>query len=236
MNLRNNSQSFKQMILTALLVSLFSQVCWAQKESSGSKKLFGEAAIVNNYVDKGLTLSDKTWALQAGFGYQMGSQARIGLWGSSIKLPSNSENLNLRLYFDVKMDFTTNTALVLKYDFNRYFQSDVHNGNILTANFQTFGYNVLIEQDSNWEGTSNPSTWFGFSKEYNIPYGMILTPQLGYSQLTASGYSNYFDSRLSVGYKFADVLYSATFTYNSAASQFAGRGDMAFLFGLNAKF
>lgn len=236
MNLRNIIQSFKH-ILPTLAIIIWTPSTWAQsKEASSSKKLYGEATIVNNYVDKGLTQSDKTWALQAGFGYQMGSQARIGLWGSSVKLPSNSENLNLRLYFDVKMDFTSNTALTIRYDFNRYFQSDVHNGNLLGLDFLAFGYHIYMQQDSNWEGTSSAATWYGFAKEYSLPYSLIFTPKVGYNQLTSTDYSNYFDGRLTLGYKFADVLYSATVTYNSGASQFSGRGDMAFLFGLDVKF
>jgi hypothetical protein len=41
---------------------------------------------------------------------------------------------------------------------------------------------------------------------------------------------------MSLGYKFADVTYELVNTYNSSSSQFSGRGDMTFLFGLNVKF
>jgi uncharacterized protein (TIGR02001 family) len=239
MNLRNYLESIKQIVRYCPLIVLIALTANAQKRDDaggGSRKIYGEATIFNNYVDKGVTQSDKNWALQSGFGYQMGSQARIGLWGSSIKLPTNSENLNLRFYFDVKMDFTTNSSLTIRYDFDRYFQSDIHNGTILGMDFSTFGYHVMVEQTSNWEATGSPTTWYGFSKDYNIPWSMILSPKLGYSQISASGYNNYFDGRLTLGYKFADVLYQMAMTYNSEASQFAGRGDMAFIFGLTAKF
>jgi uncharacterized protein (TIGR02001 family) len=236
MNRSIKHQSIK--IFVSILIVLFCRPSLGQKkdDTSSAKKIYGVAAVLTNYVDKGLTQSDKSWALQAGFGYQMGPQARLGLWGSSVKLPSNTENMNLRLYFDVKIDFTPNTGVILKYDFNRYFQSESHNGNILTADFLAFGYHITLEQNSNWEGTSNASTWFGFSKAYNLPASFIFTPQLGYSQLSTTGYNNYFDARAEVGYKFAEVMYAIAATYTSAPSQFNGQGDMAILFSLNAKF
>jgi uncharacterized protein (TIGR02001 family) len=201
-----------------------------------SNKLYGEAAIVSNYVDKGITQSDKGPALQAGFGYRMGPQARLGIWGSSVKFPDGDENLNLRLYFDVKVDFTTNTNLVLRYDFNRYFQGDTHNGNLLTLDLDTFTYHVMAEMNSNWEATQTSATWFGFRKEYSLSRGFVLNPGLGYTQLSATGYTNYFDARLGVGYKLADILYELAMTYNSNSSQFSGRGNMFFLLAINAKF
>lgn len=211
-----------------------------QRSDSGSAKstkLYGEASIVTNYMDKGVSQSDKSPALQAGFGYQMGPQARLGLWGSSVKYPSAGENLNLRLYFDVKMDFTSNTNLVLRYDFNRFFQSDQHNGSILGLDFSSFGYHVLFQMDDNFEGLkSGGANWFAFKKEFQLPAGFLFTPQLGYTQTSVSGYSSYFDTRVSLGYKFADVLYELVNTYNSSSSQFSGRGEMTFLFALNVRF
>ncbi len=209
----------------------------SDSKSDKSNKLYGEASIVTNYVDKGVTQSDKAPALQADLGYQMGPQARLGLWGSSVKFPSATENLNLRIYFDVKVDFTSNTNLVLRYDLNRYFQSDQHNGSILGLDFSSFNYHVLFQMDDNFEGLkSGSANWFAFKKEFQWARGFIFTPQLGYTQTAVSGYSSYFDTRVSIGYKFADVLYELVNTYNSSSSQFSGRGDLTFLFGLNARF
>jgi uncharacterized protein (TIGR02001 family) len=208
----------------------------SESKSSKSNKLYGEAAVVSNYVEKGVTQTDKGPALQAGFGYQMGTQARLGLWGSNVKFPSGGENLNLRFYFDVKMDFTANTNAVFRYDLNRYFQSDQHNGSIVGLDFAAFGYHAIFEMNDNWEGLrSGGSTWFGFKKEY-LWSTLVFTPQLGYTQTAVSGYTSYFDTRIGVGYRFADVTYELAHTYNSSSSQFAGRGDMAFLLAMNARF
>jgi uncharacterized protein (TIGR02001 family) len=209
----------------------------SEAKSDKSNKLYGEAAVVSNYVDKGVTQSDKGPALQAGFGYQMGTQARLGLWGSNVKYPSGGENLNLRFYFDVKMDFTSNTNAVFRYDLNRYFQADQHNGAIVGLDFAAFGYHAIFEMNDNWEGLrAGGSTWFGFKKEYLWTRGLVFTPQLGYTQTSVTGYTSYFDTRLGVGYRFADVTYELVHTYNSSSSQFAGRGDMAFLLAVNARF
>ena len=228
-------------ILVLAALTLHVSTAWSQQKSDSrsdkGNKLYGEASIVSNYVDKGVTQSDKAPALQAGFGYQMGPQARLGLWGSSVKFPSGGENLNLRFYADVKMDFTSNTNLILKYTFNRFFQADQHNGTILGLDFASFGYHVLFEMDDNFEGQkSGGATWYAFKKDFQLPASFILTPQLGYTQTTVSGYNSYFDTRVSLGYKFADVFYELVNTYNSNSSQFSGRGEMAFLFALTVRF
>ena len=225
-------------IFLAVLFGLGSGGAFAQTKSGSdtARKIYGEALITNNYVDKGITQSDKSWALQSGFGYRMGPQARLGLWGSSIKLPTNDESVNLRLYFDVRMDFTTYTNLVLRYDFNRYFASDFHNGSIFTLDFQSMGYHILAEMNDNWEGTHTSATWFGFKKEFQIPWSLIFTPTLGYSQLSADGYKNYFDIRAMVGVRAAEVLYELGITTTSESSQFQGRGATFAIFSVNAVF
>lgn len=231
-------QNYFRLIPLALSFAFISSTSWAQQKPApeNNRKLYGEALITNNYVDKGITQSDKSWALQAGFGYRMGPQARLGLWGSSVKLPTNDESVNLRLYFDVKMEFTTNTDLILRYDFNRYFQSDVHNGSIFSLDFQSVGYHVLVEMNDNWEGTHTSTTWFGFRKEYSIPWNLVFTPTVGYSQVSAEGYKNYFDIRAPIGYRFAEVLYELGVTTTSESSQFAGRGATSAIFSIHAVF
>lgn len=198
-------------------------------------KPYGEAAIVTNYVEHGVTQSEKNFALQAGFGYQMGPQARLGVWGSNVKFPTDSANLNLRPYADVKIDFTSNTSMVLGYQVNRFFPSDAYNGTIVSIDFAPFSYHVLIEVNSNWEGSGTSATWFAFRKEYLWTRGFVFTPTLGYTQASGT-YAPFFNTRLAVGYKLADVLYEFVHSYNSSSSQFSGRGDMAFLFTVNARF
>jgi uncharacterized protein (TIGR02001 family) len=236
------NSSIKSFIIIApvfLCLFLNASLSFAQKKedaAAGANKLYGNATILTNYIDKGLTQSDKTYSLQAGFGYKMGPQAHIGIWGSSVKLPSNTENLNLRAYFDVKIDFSQNSNMVLRYDFNQYFRSETHNGNILSADFSTFGYHVIFEQNSNWEGSTNASTWYGLSRDFNLPYSLLFTPQVGYNQLATTGYTNYFDARVGLGYKFADVIYQLAATYATESYQFNGQGDPAIFLVIKANF
>jgi uncharacterized protein (TIGR02001 family) len=221
--------------LCLILLSIAGQAQQRTDPKNTSNKLFGEAGIESNYVEHGVTQSDKGPALQLGLGYQMGPQARLGFWGSSVKYSDDSANINLRPYVDVKMDFTSNTNLVLGYEFNRYFSSDTRNGTLLRLDLASFNYHGLVQINSNWEGTASSATWFGFRKEFMLPKSFILTPTLGFTQLSATGYSSYFDTRVSIGYKFADILYELVNTWNSNSSQFNGRGDMAFLFSMNAR-
>jgi hypothetical protein len=151
----------------------------------------------------------------------------MGIWGSSVKLPSNTEHINLRPYIKVRIDMTQNVGLDLRYDMSKYFQSGDYDTGIITADLGIMGYHVILEQVTNWEATQAAATWFGFEKQYNIPWGFIFTPRLGYSQIAADGATNYFDGKAGVGYKFADVFYELAATMTSSPSQFNGRGAMA---------
>lgn len=208
----------------------------AKDSKDSGKKLYGEASLTSNHVENGVTQSDKTWAIQSGFGVKLGQVVRVGVWGSSVKFPSNQETVNLRPYIDVKMDFTANAFATAKYHLNRYFASSDRDGTIIAVDINMFGYQVLYANNDNWEGTRASSTWYGFRKEFGLPQGLILTPTIGYSQLAANGATNYFDTRVTLGYKLSDALFELTHTYTSASAQFQGRADMALFLALSVKF
>jgi uncharacterized protein (TIGR02001 family) len=222
-----------------IVTTLVTATVFAQQKSnvkSDGKKIYGEANVVSNYVENGVSQSNKSWAIQSGFGYKMGTQARVGLWGSSVNYPGGSESVNLRPYFDVIIEFTPNSSAILKYELNRYFSSSNRDGAIFSLDLNIFNYHVLAHTNDNWEGTGNSSSRFGFQKEFPLAWSLILSAAAGYNQISAEGYNNYFDTRLGLGYKMGDGIFELVNTYNSSASQFNGRGDLAFFILLGVRF
>lgn len=197
-------------------------------------KLYGEAGLTTNWLEHGVSQSDKGYALQAGLGYRW-SQFKLGMWGSGVKLPYSDDNLNLRIYMTYKFYFTKNADMLIRYDFNRYFGAGKANGTITSLDLNIFQYHILYEKNSNWEADDN-LTRYGFMKDWGLPYNLTLTVNAGYNSISSDNYSSYFDIKTLVNYKYADILYSLGNSFNSNSGQFNGRGDLAFFLQLMALF
>ncbi|MBX2994459.1 MAG: TorF family putative porin [Bdellovibrionaceae bacterium] len=197
-------------------------------------KIFGEAGLTTNWVERGVTQTDKGYALQAGVGYRW-TQFKMGLWGSNVKLPGTDDNLNLRLYLAYKFVLTTNADLTARYTFNRYYQGGSNNGALTGIDLRIYEYHFLYEVNSNWEGL-DPSTRVALTRDWQIPYNLTLSVDGGYNMVKADGFSNYFDVKTLVNYEWAGVTYAVGNTFNSNSGQFDGRGGLYFFLQATAKF
>lgn len=224
-------------LIFAFFLSSQQALAQAKGETRNTRsKMFAEINLNTNYVEKGITQTDKNPSLQADVGYQY-SSGRIGVWSSNVKYANSSdEYLNMRPYLSFRIDTSATTDISLRYDFNRYFKSSTRDGSIIGIDLNLYGYHVIYEQQEKWEGTSSNRTWYGFSKTWNAPSALTYDTTFGYSMVGADGFSNYFDTRLGANYRSGDFIYSLIHTYNSGASQFNGAGDMAFIFMIAVKF
>lgn len=241
--------SLRQAIFLAPIALIFSlsSPLWAQTQNNtqvgsgnnnnqkSTAKLFGEMALLTNYVSYGITETMRDPAVQASFGY-MSPQWKLGVWGSNVAYEENSENLNLRLLGNYKIEFSQSISLLGQYSFNRFYKSSNRNGTLLNFDLALYGYHVLIERNDNWEGTKTISQHFGFSMNWNLPWTLTGTLYAGYNMLAADGFSNYFDLRPSVSTKVWDVMCELAMTYNSQASQYNGNADIFWIFGITAHF
>lgn len=231
-----------------ILIFLFSMIsvlsvhpenAWAQSSSTGkgdAPQLFGEVTLTTNYVDKGITQTEKDPAIQTGLGYGFGKTAKLGFWASNVRYPDESAHLNLKFFGAYKFIFNSNWDLSFRYDLSKYYKSASRNGSIVSLDFNIYTYHVMVEKNDNWEGTLSESTWYGLGKDFNISGNWVLETKLGNSMVTASGYSSYFDVRTGIDYKLSDFVAAVVATYASNSSQFNGRADFFYFFEIKAKF
>ena len=222
--------------LLFILLSLMSAHAIAQAtgDSLQPGKLFGEATLTTNWVERGITQTDKGYAMQAGLGYRW-TYFKTGLWGSNIKLPDTSDSLNLRLYLSYKFVFTNSADLTFRYDLNRYYQGGSRNGSIIGFDLNLFQYHILYERNDSWEGLG-AATRVGFWKEWQVPYNLFVNLNTGYNMIADGSRANYFDAKTLLSYKYADIVYSLGHSYNSQGSQYDGRGNMFIFLQLAAQF
>lgn len=216
---------------------------YAQEESRGeipSFKMTGDVALLSNYVEHGLTQTNKDPSLQAAFGFNFGPQFKMGLWGSNVNYAS-SEHFLLKLNAELKVQLTTNTDFKLGYFNNRFFKSDLRNGSTAYLVVTSFGYRIRFESQSNWEGTSSGATYYSFGKTFDINTNWKWDNEVGYTMISdVPSMSNYFDLKTSALYRSSpssSVVYNITATATSAPSQFAnGQGDIFILAGASTSF
>ena len=164
-------------------------------------KMSGDVALLSHYVEYGLSQSDKTPALQGSFWFNLGSQFRLGLWGSNTNYEHSDDHFNLRFSGDIRVDFTQNNNMVIAYSRSQYYNGGDRNGDLIGVRFNFTDYRVTYDYMSNWEGTKKSSNRFGFGKLTKVFTTWEWDNEAGYNAPGASGINPYFDLRTALGTK-----------------------------------
>lgn len=238
----NNKFTYHLIIKIALLFSgtFFCLSSFAQEDSKSdvpSFKMNGEVALLTNYVEHGLTQTDKDPSLQAAFGFNFGPQFKLGVWGSNVNFDS-TEHFLLKINAELKVQISTKTDFKLGYYKNQYFKTDTRNGNTTYLVITSHGYRIRYESNSNWEGSDAGSTYYSFGTAFDLSQNWKWDNEVGYTMIQdVPNMENYFDLRTSFQYKgSSNILYQITATGTSTAAQFNGQGDVFVLLGASTSF
>lgn len=196
----------------------------------------GLATLMTNYVDYGLTHSDKDPALQGQFWFNWGPQFRLGLWGTSVAYKHSDTHFLLKINADLKIVFSPNADMTLKYSDAHYYKPETRDGNILGLHLNLFGYGVRYEMHSNFFGTEDAATSFAFTRTWDVFGSWKWENLLGYMMINGDALTNYFWYETYLGIKPGNIYYQIGGSYNSGASQFNGAGDLALLLKASVSF
>lgn len=228
--------NFKKIISNPWLAIFLISTLGISKNVMAQARVYGNMMLETDYVEKGLTQSDHKPAFEAAVGYLFSSQGKVGFQAASVNFAGESVNLEMRLLGEYKFIFNSSFDLKVREDVYNYSPSSQRNNMVMTLDFGSYGYHTLVASENNFEGTKTQRTWIGFHKDWFMAGG-IVGGTVGYSSLnSSSGYSSYFDTRASYTYNFTNAALSLYNTYNSKASQFDGKGDLAFFAAFEIKF
>ncbi|MBS1970078.1 MAG: hypothetical protein JSU04_07205 [Bdellovibrionales bacterium] len=238
-----NIKYYRHLIIkTALLFSstFFCLTSFAQEDSKGNIpdfKMNGEVSLLSNYVEHGLTQTDKDPSLQAAFGFNFGPQFKMGIWGSNVNFDS-TEHFLLKINAELKVQVSTTTDFKLGYFSNQYFKTDTRNGNTTYLVITSHGYRIRYERNSNWEGTDESSTYYSFGKTFDLNQSWKWDNEVGYTMISdVPNIENFFDLRTSFLYKGgSNIIYQISGTATSSPSQFHGQGDVFGYVGASTSF
>lgn len=209
-----------------------SSLAYAQS-NSGASELVGSIKIMSNYVDHGITQSNKGPSLLLQTGYEIGA-GRIGVRAANVKYEDESVSIEGAVYGDYKFVFTSNTDLTVKNDLIRYYSDATRSKIKVELDLNLFSYHVRFMREDNFEGTKKVRDWYGFGKDWVLSQSFKLNTTVGYSMV--ENYDNFFDTYVGITYFAAKLSGTIANTYINKSSQFNGHGNPATFLILDIKF
>lgn len=203
---------------------------------SPTYKMDGLATLTTNAVEHGLTQTNKDPSLQGQFWFNWGPQFRLGLWGANVAYPGSDSHFLLRLNADIKISFSQESDMTLKFTDERFFKPETRNGNVMGLHVHLYGYGIGYDVLSNFHGTRTGATAASFSKTWDVFTTWKWENTLGYMMLKDDALTNYFWYETYLGTKPGSIYYQIGASYNSGQSQFHGAGDLMALLKATVSF
>ncbi len=240
---KGENNEVKLISITCFLMLLFSNsLLWAQTppssqagkkgEPRGTKPLLtisGRADLTSHFISRGLSMSDNNPALNALFLLHMGSQFKFGIWGSNISQVDNpDDNFWFKFVGEIKIDVNANTTMDLYLHDNRFYKSDIRNGQNLGAKIIGLKkFITTVELSNNLEGSKTASEYVSVGYIHQLPFDAkwIATGTVGFTHSRAAGVYDYIDIRIETSYqamKYLEGYIGGTITTDW--SQLHGRG------------
>ena len=218
-----------KVFLIALLIGVSTSIARAQN-APPSYKMEGEATLMTNKIEYGISQTRKQPALAGNFWFNWGPQFRLGVAGNNVGFPQDDTHFIARINGELKIVFSADTNMVIGFGDHHYFPANAHDGNVLGLKFDLWTYVIRYENLSNFMGTKNSASSFSFAKTWDVFTDWKWENRLGYMMMTAPGASNYFYYETYIGKKPGAIYYQVGASYNSASSAWGeGIADPMFL-------
>ena len=230
---------FKHTIHLSLISILIATISFAQsqerlKSNLATNEISGEAQFVTHFVERGLSMSDKGPAMNASFLYNLGSQLRLGFWGSNVSnLSATDDNFWFKFLAEFNVDFTNNLSTEFYVSDNHFYKSDQHNGQRIGSLFNYYTYYCTLEWMSNLEGSKSSAEYLNVGKLFNYGNKIKYGGDIGVTNSHSANIKNFFDARLLARYFLNNTTsFEVAATYNSYTSYFGSRADPAYYVGV----
>lgn len=230
---------FKHTLILNLISILIGASCFAQsqerlKSNLATNEISGEAQLVTHFVERGLSMSDKGPAMNASFLYNLGSQLRLGFWGSNVSnLSATDDNFWFKFLAEFNVDFKNNLSAQLYVSDNHFYKSDQHNGQRIGGLFSYYTYYFTLEWMSNLEGSKSSAEYLNVGKLFNYGNKIKYGGDIGVTNSHNANINIFFDARLLARYFLnTTTSFEAAATYNSYTSYFGSRADPAYYLGV----
>jgi len=161
------------------------------KSNLATNDISGEVLLTTQFVERGIGMSDQNPAMNASFLYNLGTQVRMGFWGSNVSsLSATDDNFWLKFLVEFNVLFGTNLNTKFYASDNHFYKSDQRNGQRFGAVFTYFTYFYTFEWMSNFEGSKANAEYLEMGKYFyagnKIRYGGSVGYTAGHAVTTKS--------------------------------------------------
>jgi hypothetical protein len=239
-SLRNSTTIFTILFSFLLAQAQNSPAASKGKDAAATTPNFsasGLAILTSHFIYHGLSMSDKNPALNAQLLLNMGSQFKLGFWGSNIHNVTNpDDNFWVQYQGVIVVDFSNAVKSQLTIADNRFYTSQQRNGQSFNANFEIKNkYFLQLDFNNNFEGTGQASQYINGGYLYKWKGPWFAAGYAGYTLQKTEGVNNYVDVRLEGIYNpLPKMKFKIGLTGTSDSGQMNGRG--AFTYFLEGHF
>lgn len=197
--------------------------------SAANYSLSGNAQFLSHYIVKGLSYSDNNPAMNASFLAHLGSQVKMGFWGSNVSnLSAADDNFWFKLFIKMEIEFSDKVSATVFLHDNHFYKSSQRNGQNIGVDFNYKSYEFGFEWLSNYEGTKTNSEYFWFGKLYDYKKSFKFGGYSGLNYTHTPSIQNFFDFKVVGQYALnLNTITELGLTFNSNSAQFGIRDDPA---------
>jgi len=227
------------LILIFLLLSWKLAFCQDRLKSNvATNDISGEVMLATQYVERGIGMSDQNPAMNASFLYNLGTQVRMGFWGSNISnLSAGDDNFWLKFMLEFNVLFGTNLNTKFYASDNHFYKSDQRNGQRFGVVFNYFTYFYTFEWMSNFEGSKANAEYVEAGKYFYAGNKVRYGGSVGYTVGHAVTTNSYFNVKALIHYLLnTSTYFEAAATVNTNPTAFGKRGDPAVWASVNLTY
>ncbi len=230
-------------LLNSIIFLLFcTSTSWAAAKSEvGNKPTYrfsGDAQLLTQFIDRGLSITDGNPGLNASFLFNMGQQFRIGFWGTNVSnVTSGDDNLWLKFIADINIEFSSDSKFMAYFHNDNYYKSDLRNGQSFGMTYDFKSYMSQIEWLTNYQGTSKSAFYLKVGKIFPLYKKILPGVSVGYTAQNSDGYLNYLDVK-----GFGTYTLTSSFeieggiTAVTNSTQFGRRGNPGIYLGIKLNY
>lgn len=229
-------------LLTYLILFCISQASYSAEKPEAATvptyRFSGDAQLLTQYLERGLSITDGNPALTASFLFNLGSQFRAGFWGTNVSnVTSSDDNLWLKVILDVRVDFSKDSIVKFYFNDDHFYKSDLRNGRSFGVTFDYKSYMSQVEWLDNYQGTGKGAFHLRAGKVFPLYKKFLPGVHLGYTAQSSEGYLNYFDLKGTANYTITSTFeFEAGITAVTNSTQFNGRGDPSIYAGVKLNY
>lgn len=217
------------MLLNVVCTQVYAQSQERLKSNLATNDISGDAMFTTHFIERGLSMSDSNPAMNASFLYNLGSQIRMGLWGSNISnLSATDDNFWFKFLAEFNVDFSSNLTAEFYVSDNHFYKSNQRNGQRAGAQFNYGTYYFNFEWVNNLEGTKSSAEYLQLGKLFNYGNKVRYGGDVGFTWSHTNLIKSYFDAKVLARYLMnTNTTFEAAITYNSNKADFGKRADPA---------